>query len=95
MVQVYVNPYVALLNARYYLQANADTVDSSEVHIRHGVYRPELHTKASQDDELQASPKNVFKRPDDEVLHITRPVQTAMVGGGCITVDGRGLNETF
>ncbi|KAG2339034.1 hypothetical protein BDR05DRAFT_968484 [Suillus weaverae] len=70
VTKLYVNSFIALLNARYYMQANA-TVDS---HERHGVYRPELHVSASQDEEFQKSQKD----PEDEVLHITQPIQAAM-----------------
>ncbi|KAG1749189.1 hypothetical protein EDB19DRAFT_176329 [Suillus lakei] len=44
LIKLYVNSYIALLNARYYVQANTD----------------------------------MFKYPDDEVLHITRPIQAVM-----------------
>ncbi|KAG1861769.1 hypothetical protein DFJ58DRAFT_912710 [Suillus subalutaceus] len=61
---IYVNSYIALLNARHYAQPNADAVHSSECHICHDVYRPGLHVRASQDD-----------GHPDEMLQITRHVQ--------------------
>ncbi|KAG0697040.1 hypothetical protein DFH29DRAFT_173641 [Suillus ampliporus] len=72
--KLYVNSFLALLNASYYLQPDTDTIDSSEFRMRHAVYRPELHVRGSQDEELQASRKNMFKDPDDKVAHATRSV---------------------
>ncbi|KAG1717701.1 hypothetical protein EDB19DRAFT_1809846, partial [Suillus lakei] len=65
-VLIYVNTYIALLNAEYYVQVNADTMVSFEFHIRHDVYRPRPHVRASQNEELQASRKSMFQHPDDE-----------------------------
>ncbi|KAG1861753.1 hypothetical protein DFJ58DRAFT_725596 [Suillus subalutaceus] len=76
LLKLYVNSYIALLNVQYYAQPHTDTIRSSEYHIRHDVYRPRLQVGVSQDEELQASQKSIFKHPDDEVLHITRTVQT-------------------
>ncbi|KAG1861759.1 hypothetical protein DFJ58DRAFT_871699 [Suillus subalutaceus] len=78
LIKLYVNSYLALLNARHYGQPHADTTHSSDYHMRHDVYRPRLDVGASQDEELQASQKSMFKHPDDEVSHITRPVQVVM-----------------
>ncbi|KAG1879067.1 hypothetical protein F4604DRAFT_551382 [Suillus subluteus] len=78
LIKLYVNSYLALLNARHYGQPHADTMNSSDYHMRHDVYRPRLDVGAPQDEELQASQKSMFKHPDDEVLHITRPVQAVM-----------------
>ncbi|KAG1879064.1 hypothetical protein F4604DRAFT_551278 [Suillus subluteus] len=75
LLKLYVNSYIALLNVQYYAQPHADTIRSSEYHMRHDVYRPRLQVGVSQDEELQASQKSIFKHPDDEVLHITRTVQ--------------------
>ncbi|KAG1775803.1 hypothetical protein EV702DRAFT_1199017 [Suillus placidus] len=77
-LKLHVNSYIALLNVRYYAQPHADTMHTSEYHMRHDVYHPRLHVRASQDEELQASRKSMFKHPNDEVLHITRPVQAVM-----------------
>ncbi|KAG2145833.1 hypothetical protein DEU56DRAFT_183417 [Suillus clintonianus] len=63
VAKLYVNSYLALLNARYYVQANADTSNSYQFN---NVYRPELHVMASQDEELQASRRDIFKHPDEE-----------------------------
>ncbi|KAG0696391.1 hypothetical protein DFH29DRAFT_1082912 [Suillus ampliporus] len=71
------------MNAPYYMQSNAGTTDSSKSHMRHAVYRPELHVRRSQDDELQSSRKDMFADPDDKVVHPTqsvmpqRPIETA------------------
>ncbi|KAG1753173.1 hypothetical protein EDB19DRAFT_1902822 [Suillus lakei] len=72
VAKLYVNSFLALLNARYYLQPPAETSGSSGVHMRHGVYRPELNVMTSQDEEFQGSRKNMFKNPGDDVMHITR-----------------------
>ncbi|OJA19996.1 hypothetical protein AZE42_05632 [Rhizopogon vesiculosus] len=72
IAKLYINSYLALLNARYYLQPNAGTIKSSE----HGVYHPEL----SQDSNFQTSPfrTNTFKHSNEEALHPTRPIQAVM-----------------
>ncbi|KAG0698364.1 hypothetical protein DFH29DRAFT_941402 [Suillus ampliporus] len=72
VTKLYVNSYLALLNARYYFEASADTINSSEYHVHHRVYRPELHVGMSRDRELQASQKNMFNHLGDEVVHPTR-----------------------
>ncbi|KAG1749195.1 hypothetical protein EDB19DRAFT_1904711 [Suillus lakei] len=76
LAKLYVNSFLALLNAQYYLPPTTDTNNSYQFQNRHGVYRPELHVKASQDEELKSSRKDVFKHPDDEVVHPTRSVMT-------------------
>jgi hypothetical protein len=91
MFQVYVNSYLALLNARYYLQPDTDTINSAGYQIHRGVHRPELHVNVSQD---ETSSPNVFKRRDEEALCPTRPVQVVMVRS-CVTVDGMGLNDAL
>jgi hypothetical protein len=73
VTKLYVNSFIAFLNARYYMQANV-IVDSPQFYERHGVYHPELHVSASQDGEFQKSQKD----PKDDVLHITQTVQAAM-----------------
>ncbi|KAG2097418.1 hypothetical protein BD769DRAFT_1700989 [Suillus cothurnatus] len=70
IILVYVNSYIALLNARYYAPPHADT-------MHHDVYRPRYHVRASQDEGPQASWKSMFKH-SDEVLHITRPGQAVL-----------------
>jgi hypothetical protein len=83
MFQVYVNSFLALLNARYYAQINTDTKNPHPFHDHHGVYRPEQHVRASDDDELQVPRKDVFKHPDDEVVH---PSQSVKVGASCCVI---------
>ncbi|KAG1733036.1 uncharacterized protein EDB91DRAFT_651993 [Suillus paluster] len=78
MVKLYINSYIALLNARYYTQADVCNIDSSEFHNRRDFYRPELCLSASQDENFCAPGKSVFMQPDDDLLHLTRPVQAAM-----------------
>ncbi|KAG1723226.1 hypothetical protein EDB19DRAFT_2043850 [Suillus lakei] len=78
LLKLYVVSYIALLNARYYLQANTNTMNSSEFHMCRDVYPSTLHIRSSQDEKLQASRKSMFKHLDDEVLHITRPMQAVM-----------------
>ncbi|KAG2127105.1 hypothetical protein DEU56DRAFT_532272 [Suillus clintonianus] len=71
VAKLYVNSFIVLLNARYYMQASVDIANPSEFHMRRGVCRSELPINRSQDTELQASRKDY----DDEVLHITHPIQ--------------------
>jgi hypothetical protein len=68
LFQVYVNSFLALLNARYYGQVNTDSDNSYAFHHRHEVYRPELHAGTSQEEELQASRNDMFQHPDDELV---------------------------
>jgi hypothetical protein len=71
--EVYVNSFLALLNAPYYLQPNTGT---DEFRIRHSVQR----LKDSQDDKLQVSRVSGTKHSQDEETRPTRPVQAVMVG---------------
>ncbi|KAG1822494.1 uncharacterized protein BJ212DRAFT_1585310 [Suillus subaureus] len=71
LAKLYVNSFLALLNARYYTQVNTDTSNSHPLRNRHGVYRPELRVRPS-DDELQASRRDALKHPDDEAVHPSR-----------------------
>jgi len=87
--QVYVNSFLALLNAQYYLQPSKNTSNPSKYHIRRSVYRPELRVDESQDENFEASPINL-KHPDEEAPRPTRPAQAVMVGS-YITVDVRRL----
>ncbi|KAG1893809.1 uncharacterized protein F5891DRAFT_763632 [Suillus fuscotomentosus] len=73
VTKLYVNSFIALLNARYYMQANA-IVDPPQLYEHHGVYHQELHTSGSQDEEFHKSQGD----PKDEVLHITQPIQGIM-----------------
>ncbi|KAG1822498.1 uncharacterized protein BJ212DRAFT_1476925 [Suillus subaureus] len=79
LFQVYVNSFLALLNARYYGQVNTDTNNPYAFHNRHGIYRPGLHVRASEDGEPQTSRKDVFKHPDDEAAHPSRSVKGPIV----------------
>ncbi|KAG1840178.1 hypothetical protein DFJ58DRAFT_94462 [Suillus subalutaceus] len=73
VTKLYVNSFLALMNARYYLQADTGSVGSSEFRVRHDVYRPELRINTSQDDKPQTDVS------DDVVLHTTRPIQAVML----------------
>ncbi|KAG1758591.1 hypothetical protein EDD22DRAFT_956745 [Suillus occidentalis] len=75
VAKLYVNSFLALLNARYYGQVNTDSDNSYAFHHRHEVYRPELHAGTSQEEELQASRNDRFQHPDDEVIHLSRSVK--------------------
>ncbi|KIK39353.1 hypothetical protein CY34DRAFT_339326 [Suillus luteus UH-Slu-Lm8-n1] len=75
VAKLYVNSFLALLNARYYGQVNTDSANSYAFHHRHEVYRPELHAATSQEEELQASRNDMFQHPDDEVVHSSRSVK--------------------
>ncbi|KAG1733365.1 uncharacterized protein EDB91DRAFT_641337 [Suillus paluster] len=76
VAKLYVNSFFALLNERYYVQGNADTVISSGSHGRHSVHRPGLHIRVSQDTEIQTSRTDEFKHLDDGVLHVSQPVMS-------------------
>jgi hypothetical protein len=80
MFQVYINSFLALLNARHYLQHNKSTINSAEYHIRHGAYRPERHTDASDNENFRTSKTIMFKHPDDGEMRPTQSVQAFMVG---------------
>ncbi|KAG1736986.1 hypothetical protein EDB19DRAFT_1006268 [Suillus lakei] len=77
VAKLYVNSFLTLLNARYYLQGNGDNIDSPNRRTRQFLYRPDQHIRMSQVGELQASRKDLCKYPDDEV-DSTRPVQADM-----------------
>ncbi|KAG2159076.1 uncharacterized protein EDB93DRAFT_1245631 [Suillus bovinus] len=70
VAKLYVNSFIALLNAPHYLQSAAETNTSTEVHMRHGIYRPELNVMVSQDEGLQGSHENMSKHPGDDVVHL-------------------------
>ncbi|KAG2098924.1 uncharacterized protein F5147DRAFT_839488, partial [Suillus discolor] len=72
VTKLYVNSFMALMNARYYLQAGADNVGSPKFRAGHNVFHPELRIEMSQDEKLQTSRTDVS---DDAVLHTTRPIQ--------------------
>ncbi|KIK33518.1 hypothetical protein CY34DRAFT_18316 [Suillus luteus UH-Slu-Lm8-n1] len=74
VTKLYVNSFMALMNARYYLQTNAVSVGPPELHVHQDVYRPKLRINRSQDDKLQMDVS------DDAVLHTTQPIQAIMVG---------------
>ncbi|KAG2355649.1 hypothetical protein BDR07DRAFT_1425489 [Suillus spraguei] len=76
LAKVYVNSFLALLNARHYGHANTDPNAS---YNRHGVYRPELHIQMSEDQELRASQRNVFKHSDDETVDPSRFVKQPII----------------
>ncbi|KAG0695670.1 hypothetical protein DFH29DRAFT_257379 [Suillus ampliporus] len=78
VAKLYVNSFLALLNARYYVEPNADDINYEESNIRHDVYCPNLHIRTSRDADLQLSGKNMFKNLDDEVRYPTRSVQVVM-----------------
>ncbi|KAG1762606.1 hypothetical protein EDD22DRAFT_891152 [Suillus occidentalis] len=82
VAKLYVNSFLALLNARYYGQVNTDSDNSYAFHHRHEVYRPELHAGTSQEEELQASRNDRFQHPDDEVIHLSRSVKVG--AGSCV-----------
>lgn len=78
VAKLYVNSFLTLLNAQYYLEGNADNIDSSNKRrMRQSPYRREPHIKVPQDEEFQASRQNTCKHLDDEVI-FTRPVPTDM-----------------
>lgn len=84
--QVYVNSFLALMNARYYMQPNdTEPTGISEFRAR----RPSLHSssRGSGTENLQAARINMFKTRHDEEL------QAVKVGGFVsVTLDRVGLN---
>lgn len=78
VAKLYVNSYIALLNARYYMLSKTDTVNSSG-HQR--CYSDSLSTRMQDvwQEKLQACRKSVFNYPEHEVGLPTRPVQAAML----------------
>ncbi|KAJ8584255.1 hypothetical protein M405DRAFT_866374 [Rhizopogon salebrosus TDB-379] len=71
VAKLYVNSFLALLNAPYYLQPNTGT---DEFRIHHSAQR----LKDSQDDKLQASRVSGTKHSQDEETRPTCPVQAVM-----------------
>ncbi|KAG2057342.1 hypothetical protein BDR06DRAFT_930996 [Suillus hirtellus] len=88
VTKLYVNSFIALLNARYYMQANA-IVDPLQLYEHHGVYHQELHTSGSQDEEFHKSQGD----PKDEVLHITQPIQGIMPQPTTSTMEMKSLSS--
>jgi hypothetical protein len=82
--QVYVNSYIALLNAPYHLQPK----NLSELRPHHN--RPTLHSGGSEAESLR---KDTFKHSHD---HDDRahPLQAVKVSS-CILVDRQGLNNVL
>ncbi|KAG2067018.1 hypothetical protein BDR04DRAFT_894589 [Suillus decipiens] len=76
VAKLYVNSFLTLLNARYYLQGNAEDIDSPNKRRTHKfLYRSEPHIRVPHVEELQISRKNMCKLSDDEV-NFTQPAQT-------------------
>ncbi|KAG1786480.1 uncharacterized protein HD556DRAFT_1053828 [Suillus plorans] len=78
VAKLYVGSFLALLNMRYYLQGNANNIDSVNTHrTRQFLYRPEPHIRVPQvEEELQASQENICKHDDE--ADFTHPVQIDM-----------------
>ena len=90
---MYINSFLALLNARYYLQAS----DSGVVDIStFRAHRPSSYHGESEAENVQGSQMNVYKYPydHDHELHTTRPVQAVMVSSW-FAVDRRGLIDVL
>ncbi|OJA08322.1 hypothetical protein AZE42_10681 [Rhizopogon vesiculosus] len=93
--QVYINSYIALLNARYYLQPNSDVIDSPKPYIPHNAHNQELPTRPMQADSMQASRKSLFEH---EVVHLTRPVSRKSLLSRLVVaplLPRGGLNDTL
>ncbi|KAJ8581991.1 hypothetical protein M405DRAFT_831398 [Rhizopogon salebrosus TDB-379] len=74
LAKLYVNSYLALLNARYYLQPdNPDTADFLGLCATH----PLPYNKESEDEKLQNFCKDVSRLPYDQ-LYPARPIQAVM-----------------
>lgn len=77
VAKLYVGSFLALLNAQYYLQGNANNNDSVNTHrTRQFLYRPEPHIRVPQVEELQASGEDICKYDDE--TDVIRPVQIDM-----------------
>ncbi|KAJ8581619.1 hypothetical protein M405DRAFT_751470, partial [Rhizopogon salebrosus TDB-379] len=72
VAKLYVNSFLALMNARYYLQPNTDTTWRLS---------PRAAIRDSEDDKMRASRKSVFTHPHDDGLHPSRPAQAATACG--------------
>ncbi|OAX40816.1 hypothetical protein K503DRAFT_864334 [Rhizopogon vinicolor AM-OR11-026] len=71
VTKLYVNSFLALMNARYYLQPNdTEHIDVSELRV----HRPSLHSSGESGAEnLPGSRMNMFKYPHDEELQAVMP----------------------
>ncbi|KAG1733035.1 uncharacterized protein EDB91DRAFT_651926 [Suillus paluster] len=78
LAKLYVNSYIALLNARYYMLSNTDTGNSSEQHI---CLSDTLSTGTHDgpQEKFQTYRRGMFTRAEHEVVLPTRPVQVAML----------------
>ncbi|KAJ8583379.1 hypothetical protein M405DRAFT_513577 [Rhizopogon salebrosus TDB-379] len=74
VTKLYVNSFLALMNARYYLQPNPTEHVISEF----CAHRPSLHSSEEKAEDLQASWANMFRPPYDEELRSARSVQTVV-----------------
>ena len=91
--QVYVNSFLALLNAQYYLQpSDSGVADISKLRA----HRPSPYHGESEAENVQGSQMNVYKHPydHDHELHATRPVQAVMVSSW-FSVDRRWLIDVL
>ncbi|OJA19997.1 hypothetical protein AZE42_05633 [Rhizopogon vesiculosus] len=78
IANLYVNSYIALLNARYYFQPN-DSVTVNILEFR--AHPPSPHSTELEAKNLPESQMNVLKHPydhDHDGLHPSRPVQAVM-----------------
>jgi len=76
VAKVYINSFLALLNARYYMQPNKSTnSNSAEYRIHHG---PGQHVKLSQDETFQSSSSHMLKHLDGEEQRPALPVQAVL-----------------
>ncbi|KAG1811997.1 hypothetical protein EV424DRAFT_1419262 [Suillus variegatus] len=81
LAKLYVNSFIALLNSRYYLQANRDSTISSKSQVRHSVYLSKRYFPSPQEERLEGEH---FNHADIEVTaHPTQPIQA----GSCVSVD--------
>lgn len=81
LFQVYVNSYIALLNARYYTQPNADSIDSFE--LRRKPPSPGLRDMSQE--KFPSFRRSFLAHPDVEVVPPTQPLAVVMVCS-CVTV---------
>lgn len=77
--KLYVNSYIALLNARYYMQSDTDTANSFELRELRGA---SIDTSTGlQDVSHEKFPtfrRSMFAHPQIEVVPPTRPLQAVM-----------------
>ncbi|KAG2069957.1 hypothetical protein BDR04DRAFT_1054870 [Suillus decipiens] len=74
LAKVYVNSFLALLNARHYGQISTDTNCRYQFQNHQRAYRAELHIRALENQEPQASRRDMFQHPNHEAVDLSGSV---------------------